>query len=175
MSIPTLCTENLYLRPFALQDVNAWHAILSGKDVLRYFPGSPMPSRDQAERMIERMLGHWQEHGYGLWAVELHASGRLIGRAGLQFIPETDEVEVDFILDRAFWGRGFATEAGQASLAFGYDLLKVETIVGIVHPQNLASQRVLQKIGLSFVEETTYFGMAVQRYAGRRSPEASEW
>ena len=170
MEIPTLHTEHLILRPFTPADTDAWHAILSGEDVLRYFPGSPQPTREQAGRMIERMLAHWQEHGYGLWAVELQEHGRLIGRVGLQLIVETAEVEVDFILDRAFWGRGLATEAGRASLDYGYDVLQVDSIVGIVHPENLASQRVLQKIGLTLTEETTYFGMAVQRYVGRRTP-----
>ena len=170
MDIPMIQTERLNLRAFTPADGDAWYAILSGEDVLRYFPGSPKPTREQAGRMIERMLAHWGEHGYGLWAMEMRENGQLIGRVGLQLITETDEVEVDFILDRAFWGRGLATEAGRASLAYGYDVLNVDTIVGIVHPENLASQRVLQKIGLTFVEATTYFGMAVQRYVGRRAP-----
>ena len=168
-TIPTIETERLRLRPFTPEDAPAMHHILNGPDVLKYFPGPQTVTEAQVERMIGRLLTHWQENGYGLWAVEQCTTGTLLGRCGLQLITETDEVEVDFILDRAFWGRGLATEAGRASLAYGYDVLNVDTIVGIVHPENLASQRVLQKIGLTFVEATTYFGMAVQRYVGRRA------
>ena len=79
--------------------------------------------------------------------------------------PETDEVEIDFILDRHYWGRGFATEAGQAALQYGFNDLGLSMIVGIVHPENRASQRVLEKVGLQFIEETEYFGMACYRFS----------
>lgn len=168
MDIPTITTENLRLRPFTPEDTTAMHHILNGRDVLKYFPGTPSPSVEQVQRMIGRLLAHWQDKSYGLWAVEHHATGTLLGRCGLQLISETDEVEIDFILDRDYWGRGFATEAGQASLQFGFKELNLASIVGIVHPENLASQRVLTKLGLQFVAETEYFGMAVYRYIKQR-------
>ena len=118
--------------------------------------------------MIGRILSHWQEKEYGLWAVELKATHELMGRCGLAYIPETDETEIDFILDRDFWGQGFASEAGQAAMQFGFDELGLSTIIGIVHPENLASQRVLSKCGLQFVAETEYFGMACYKYVGKR-------
>jgi ribosomal-protein-alanine N-acetyltransferase len=83
----------------------------------------------------------------------------------LQYLPETDEVEVDFILGTKFWGQGFATEAGQASLQYGFENLDIDIIVGIVHTDNAASQRVLEKIGMRFMEAKAYFGMACYRYA----------
>ncbi|MCP5094505.1 MAG: GNAT family N-acetyltransferase [Chloroflexi bacterium] len=168
MSIPTLTTDNLILRPFTSTDAVPMHHIISGKDVLKYFPGTQSPTPEQVEKMIDRLLAHWQEKGYGLWAVAHRSTGALLGRCGLQFIQETDEVEIDFILDRQYWGQGFATEAGQASLQFGFNTLKVTSIVGIVHPGNIASQRVLEKVGMQFVEEKEYFGMACYRYVGKR-------
>ncbi len=164
MTIPTLTTENLCLRPFTPQDAPAMHQILNGRDVLKYFPGPQTVTEAQVDRMIGRLLAHWQEHGYGLWAVEQHTTGALLGRCGLQRITETDEVEIDFILDPACWGQGFATEAGQASLKFGFEQLNLPEVVGIVHPENLASQRVLQKLGMQITRATEYFGMAVHRY-----------
>lgn len=168
MTNQSLVTENLRLRPFTPNDVTAMVQILNGKDVLRYFPGNPSLTREQVQRMIERLLAHWQEKGYGLWAVESQATGALLGRCGLQFIVETDEIEIDFILDRHYWGRGFATEAGRAAMEFGFRVLQLETIVGIVHPENIASQRVLEKLGMSFVTEAEYFGMACYKYAATR-------
>ena len=163
-TIPTIETERLRLRPFTLEDAPTMHQILNGPDVLKYFPGPQTVTEAQVERMINRILAHWQEHGYGLWAVEERTTGALLGRCGLQLITETNEVEIDFILDPASWGQGFATEAGQASLKFGFEQLNLPEVVGIVHPDNLASQRVLQKLGMLFAEATEYFGMAVHRY-----------
>jgi len=88
----------------------------------------------------------------------------LIGWAGLQYLPETDEIEVGYLLDKGHWGRGLATEAARESVRFGFEDLGIETIVGVVHPENVASQRVLEKVGLSFVERSNYFGMNVYRY-----------
>lgn len=169
MMMPTIETGRLWLRPFTPDDTTTMHRILNGPNVLKYFPGPQTVTQAQVERMIGRMLAHWQEHGYGLWAVEQRTTGALLGRCGLQFITETNEVEIDFILDPASWGQGFATEAGQASLQFGFEQLNLAEVVGIVHPENLASQRVLQKLGMQFAEATEYFGMAVQRYTLSRA------
>lgn len=169
MAIPTIQTERLILRPFTEADVDNMYDILRGKDVLRYFPPNPNPlTRERAQTMIARILAHWDENNYGLWAVTLAETGRLLGRCGLQYIAETDEVEVDFILDRDFWGQGFATEAGNASLKYGFENLEVNEIIGLVHPENIASQRALQKIGMQYVETKEYFGMICQRYVKQR-------
>jgi ribosomal-protein-alanine N-acetyltransferase len=140
------------------------HQILNGPDVLKYFPGPQTVTEAQVARMISRLLAHWQEHGYGLWAVAQRTTGALLGRCGLQLIAETNEVEIDFILAPASWGQGFATEAGLASLQFGFAQLNLPEVAGIVHPENRASQRVLQKLGMQFTEATEYFGMAVHRH-----------
>ncbi|WP_420629516.1 GNAT family N-acetyltransferase [Candidatus Leptofilum sp.] len=164
MKIPTLETDNLRLRPFSIIDTTAMHQIFNTKNVLKYFPGPRTLTVAQVQRSINRLLDHWQVKGYGLWALESRATGELVGRCGLQHITETDEVEIDFIVSPKFWGRGFATEAGQASLQYGFETLNQSLIVGIVHPENIASQRVLTKLGMQFAEETQYFGMAVQRF-----------
>lgn len=164
-------TSRLCLRPFTLEDTIAMHQIINGKDVLKYFPGTQTLTAAQVRRMIERMVAHWQEHHYGLWAVELRETAVLLGRCGLQYIAETDEVEIDFILDRAYWGQGIATEAGKLALQFGLETLQHPLIVGVVHPENKASQRVLTKIGMQFMKETEYFGMACYKYTITHSSE----
>ena len=171
MNIPTITTERVRLRPFTLEDTLTMHQIINGKDVLKYFPGSKTVTEAQVQRMIERIQAHWQENGYGLWATELRASGALLGRCGLQHLEETDEVEIDFIFSRDYWGNGFATEAGRASLQYGFERLDLQTIVGIVHPENLASQRVLEKIEMAQIEKTEYFGMACFKYEAQQT----EW
>ena len=168
MKTPIITTPRLILRPFTGADVDPMHRILNGEGVLRYFPPTDPPARDRVQRMISGLLKHWEERGYGLWAVESQASGELIGRCGLQFLPDTGEVEVDFIFGREFWGQGFATEAARASLQYGFDELGLERVVGIVHLENMASQRVLEKLGMELVEQKQFFGIECYLYAVER-------
>jgi RimJ/RimL family protein N-acetyltransferase len=100
----------------------------------------------------------------------------LMGRCGLQWLPDTEEVEVDYILGRAFWGRGFATEAARASLRYGFEELELERVIGISHIENIASQRVLEKLGMARLEQKEFFGIPCYRYAVERSAyqEASQ-
>lgn len=169
MKTPTLTTARLTLRPFAEADVDPLHRILQEEGILRYFPKPEPPERERVERLIAHHLAHWQEHGYGRWAVEPRAESRLIGWCGLEYLPETGETEVGYLLSKAFWGRGLATEGARASVQYGFEHLGLETIVGITHPDNIASQRVLEKLGLSFTNCARYYGMDCFRYAVERS------
>ena len=168
MAIPALATPRLILRAFAKEDVDPMHQILGGEGVLRYFPPTDPPSRDRVQRMILGILRHWDEHGYGLWAVESRSDGELMGRCGLQHLAELDEVEVDFILGRAFWGQGLGTEAARASVRYGFEKLALARVVGIAHVENKASQRVLEKVGMALVERQEFFGIPCYRYAVER-------
>jgi RimJ/RimL family protein N-acetyltransferase len=168
MTIPTITTSRLALRPFTERDVEPLHTILGAEGILRYFPQTDPPSRERVERLIAGQLKHWQEWGYGWWAVEPRPGNELAGWAGLQYLPDTDEVEVGYLLGKSYWGRGLATEAAGASLGYGFARLEVQEIVGIVHPENVASQRVLEKIGMRFVERAEYFGMECKRYLMER-------
>ena len=165
MDVPIIKTARLVLRTFSEQDIDPLFHILQEKDVLRYFPPNPNPlNRERAERIITRQQEHWQEHGYGWWGVESQNDKELIGWCGLQYLPETDEVEVAYLLSKAYWGKGLAIEAAQASLHFGFENLGFERIVGIVHLENIASQRVLEKLGMQLTEAKEYFGMDCYRY-----------
>jgi len=165
MKPPTITTSRLILRGFTEQDIDRMHAIMSEKDIMRYFPRTDPPSREQVQRMIKGQLQHWEEHGYGWWAVDLRPDQQLIGWCGLGHLPETDEDEVAYLLSSAHWGQGLATEAALASLLFGFEQLGLTSIVGIAHPENVASRRVLEKLGMSFLEQTVYFGMDCYHYA----------
>ena len=170
MNIPTLTTPRLTLRPFTEADAEPLHRILNEDGILRYFPRPEPPDLARVQRLIAGQLRHWEEHGLGWWAVELRstgelrATGELLGWNGLQYLPDTEEVEVGYLLSRRHWGQGLATEGAQAALRFGVETLRLGSIIGIVHPENIASQRVLAKAGLTFINEADYFGMHVRRY-----------
>jgi RimJ/RimL family protein N-acetyltransferase len=167
--IPTIITPRLSLRPFALQDAAPLHRVLGGKDVLRYFPNPDPPPLNRVQKMIADQLEHWEKHGYGWWALDHRATNALIGWCGLQFLPETEETEVGYLLDRPFWGQGLATEAARVGLQYGFEDSGLETIVAIVHPENVGSQRVIEKLGMSFTGRAHYFGMDCYRYSMRHA------
>lgn len=164
MSVPLIRTSRLTLRPFTENDIPELHRILGQDDILKYFPNPGPPPRERVQALIEKQIDHWAGHGYGWWAVEWNETRELIGWNGLQYLPETDEVEIGYLLSREYWGRGVATEGAKAGLDFGFKSLGLDLIVGIVHPQNYASQRVLEKIGLRRTGKAEYFGMRVYRY-----------
>ncbi|MEW5701995.1 MAG: GNAT family N-acetyltransferase [Candidatus Zixiibacteriota bacterium] len=164
MDIPTILTSRLVLRAFRLGDVDRLHEILNENGILRHFPNPEPPDRERVEKFIEAQLTHWEEHGYGWWAVERRDQAALIGWVGLQYLPDTDETEVAFLLSGCHWGQGLATEGAQASLAFGFTRFPFDQIVAVAHPQNAASLRVLEKLGMTFTHEAVYFGMPVRRY-----------
>jgi RimJ/RimL family protein N-acetyltransferase len=169
MDIPCVTTERLVLRAFSEQDVDPLFDILQQPEILRYFPRTGRPPRETAARVVARQLAHWEEHGYGWWAVELHDAPGLLGWAGLTYLPETAETEVAYLLRQEVWRRGLATEAAKASLRFGFEGFAFPFIIGITHPENIASQRVLEKSGLHFVEKAVYFGMDCFRYVIERN------
>lgn len=164
MNIPTLTTPRLTLRPFTEADVDPLYRLLNTGDVFRYFPNPQPPSREKVQKIIAHQLNHWAERGLGWWAVEPTAQPELIGWAGLEFLPETNETEVAYLLGQAWWGQGFATEAARAALQFGFETHKLETIIALVHPENKGSLRVAEKLGMVCVEQKNYWGMDMCRH-----------
>ena len=164
MHIPTVKTGRLILRPFTEHDAEDLHRILAQEGVLRYFPNTEPPPLDRVQKFIIAQLEHWDEHGFGWWAVEQKSGKEIIGWNGLQSLTDTEEVEIGFLLSKPTWGQGFATEGAREGLKYGFETLGLERIVGIVHPENISSQGVLEKLGLTFKNEAEYFGMEVYRY-----------
>lgn len=169
MAIPILTTPRIKLRPFTPDDAETFRQIMAEPGVLQYFPEIEPPSLERVQSLIERLRLHWENHGYGVWALESLSTGELIGRCGLFYIPNTDETEVDYILAKGQWGKGIATEVAKVALRFGFENAQREAIVGIVHPGNRASQHVLEKIGMKFTRADNYFGMDCLRYAISRA------
>lgn len=164
MNIPTLRTQRLTLRPFEGKDAEQLHRILGQEGILRYFPNPDPPPLERVERLIAHQLMHWDEHGLGWWALECLENPELIGWAGLQFLPESEETEVAYLLSRDYWGQGLATDAARVSLQFGFERVGLEVIIALTHPENRASQRVVEKLGMAFVDRSHYFGMDLYRF-----------
>lgn len=170
MNIPILETPDLVLRPWKLEDADALFHILQEADILNYFPPSTF-TLEKTQNYINHQLKHWQERGYGHWAVTLKINGRVVGWDGLEYLPETDEDEVAYLLSHQVWGRGYATQAAQAAVRYGFETAGLGEIIGLVHPENSGSIRVLEKCGLTFVDRKVYWGLEMRRYR----IEKSEW
>jgi ribosomal-protein-alanine N-acetyltransferase len=163
MEIPTLETSHLVLRPWSIEDAEILFRILQEPDILKYFPPTTF-TLEKTQRYINHQLKHWQERGYGHWAVTLRKDRRVIGWNGLEYLSETGENEVAYLLSCHVWGRGFATEAALAAVRYGFGPAGLHAIIGLVHPENFASIRVLEKCGLSFIDRKVYWGLEMCRY-----------
>jgi RimJ/RimL family protein N-acetyltransferase len=145
-----VCTERLRLRRFRAGDGEAYAAINADPLVVRYLGGEI--DRGASDAQLARIMAHWDEHGFGLWAAELRDDGRMIGFVGLSipgFLPAVlPAVEVGWRLASDVWGRGLATEGGRAAVEWGFGGLGLDRIISIIDPQNIASLRVAEKLGM---------------------------
>jgi RimJ/RimL family protein N-acetyltransferase len=145
-------------------DAEVLHRIYQSEGVLSYFPNPNPPPLDRVQRFVAGQQVHWEKYGYGNWGILPDEESEIIGWAGLQFLPELNETEVGFLLDRPFWGKGYATAAALASLRFGFEQAKLDHIIALVHPENLASRRVIEKCGMTYVHTLSLWGMELMRH-----------
>lgn len=162
---PSLSTGRLTLRPFLPEDALVLHRIYQTEGVLRYFPNPVPPPLEKVERFVLLQDAHWEKYGYGNWGILPGGLEQIIGWVGLQYLPELDETEVGFLLDKPYWGKGYATEATLASLAYGFEQFSFNHIIALVHPENLASRRVIEKCGMTYQERLTLWGIELMRFS----------
>lgn len=159
----TLETERLILRMWREEDFEEYARICADPEVMRYIGGKPY-SRLEAWRHMAYLVGHWQLRGYGHWAVEEKASGRLIGRLGLQYPEGWPGCEVGWTLARECWGRGYATEGGRRALEYAFTEMGREHVISLIHPENSASIKVALKLGEKIEGRTEVLGIDVLIY-----------
>ena len=147
--------KRLYLRLFAPTDLDALARINSDPEVMRYIGEGKPVSREQTEVRLHAYIEHWRQHRFGLWAVVHKADQALIGFCGLPYLENTPEVEVGYRLAKRCWRMGLATEGASASLRYGFEALNLERIVAVVQAGHVASQRVLEKIGLRYEKDVS--------------------
>jgi RimJ/RimL family protein N-acetyltransferase len=143
----TLETERLTLRMLRESDLDAYAEMLADPEVMRYIGPGQTLSRPLAWRNLAMILGHWQLRGYGLWAAEERASGELIGRVGCWQPEGWPGFEVGWLLRRASWGKGYATEGARAALDFAFTRLGRPEVISLIRPDNAPSIRVAERIG----------------------------
>ena len=144
-----LATERLFLRHFTLDDLPVMFALNSDPEVIKY---ADTPARDMEEvrqRLEQGPLADYKKYGYGRFAVELKETGKVIGFCGIKFLPEINLPEVGYRFLKEYWGRGIGTEAARVCVEFARDDLAVEKLVALIVPENIASVRVAEKLGMT--------------------------
>ncbi|WP_322787772.1 GNAT family N-acetyltransferase [Hamadaea tsunoensis] len=143
-------TERLVLRDWLPTDHEPW-AAMNADPAVREFLGPPI-TREQADASIAYFQEALDRNGYGFWAVEVRGTGEFIGFTGLDdvddFMPFTG-VEIGWRLARSAWGRGYATEAARAVLAYGFETLRLPEIFAITTTTNVRSQAVMRRLGMT--------------------------
>ncbi|WP_239139832.1 GNAT family N-acetyltransferase [Actinoplanes campanulatus] len=151
-------TPRLVLRHWTDDDLDPMAAINADPEVMRWIRNGQPLDRDGTAERLATWRRHWDEHGFGLFALTLRDTGELAGFTGLAvptFLPEIlPNVEIGWRLARKHWGRGLATEAARAVLAHARDDLGMKHLVSIHQVGNEASARVMLKIGMRLDRET---------------------
>ena len=162
-----LLTERLRLRPFRADDFEAHARICADPEVMRYIRAGAL-TREESWWQLARYMGHWVLRGYGLWAVEERASGRLIGHLGY-LDPEGGEgFEVGWALERAAWGKGYAREGVTAALEHAFTVLGRDRVLCVIQSENERSIRLAERLGAVKDHEKDSAGKRVLVFAFAR-------
>lgn len=143
-------TERLFLRRWREEDKTPFYKMNSDPDVMRFLP--KLLTQEESDAMVDRIEDHFERNGFSWWALEKRENGEFIGFAGL-VIPTfeahfTPCVEIGWRLAKAHWKNGYATEAANAALEFGFSKLGLQEIISITVPANRPSIAVMERLGM---------------------------
>lgn len=174
-----LHTERLRLEPFADAHLEGLHELNRDPAVMRYISGRA-ETLDETRAGIERVRARWAEWGYSWWAFVEHDSGRIVGAGCIQHLGRdaANPLEIGWRLRPDCWGRGLASEAARTMAGFAFDTLAAPLLCAVCHPENTASARVMQRLGMRYrgVEcwydaDTAVYEITREAwYAGRLAP-----
>jgi RimJ/RimL family protein N-acetyltransferase len=149
VNVPEVQTERLIMRGFREEDLDELAAISADPEVTRWVGDEHGLSREETWRRMAYFVGHWELRGFGQWALIERDSGRLVGRAGLLQPEGWPGLEVGWLVAREHWGRGFAPEAGRASMEWAREALGATHIISLIEDANERSARVAEKLGMT--------------------------
>lgn len=160
-------TQRLIITPPQVEDFENLLLLQSDARVMRYIGKGMSRSEEEVRSGLERAIAHYAKHGFSLGSVFEKASGHFVGRAGLIYLAYDDsqpEIELGYALTKKAWSKGYATELSQALVQWGFDHLGIDKLVAVINPENEASRRVLEKIGMSYVGRIKYNNVEVALY-----------
>ena len=161
-------TERLILRPFTMDDLDAYAAIRRDERVAHWLPGgvAMVPdARRIAGDLIAQWSRTWEEGGYAPWAIVDGGSGTLLGHGGLRYLAQFEATEILYTLAPAAWGQGFARECAAAARDEAFSFHDLPRVIALALPDNQRSQGVMRAIGMQLEGTTEAFGHAAVQYA----------
>jgi RimJ/RimL family protein N-acetyltransferase len=163
MTDATIATDRLLLRKPTASDVTPMMEVHQDPEVMRFLGPYPV-TLTTAWRNVAMMVGHWEMLGYGSWVVMDRSTSEIVGRVGLWYPDGWPGVELGWTVKRSRWGQGIATEASRAALQWAWANLQVDHIISMIHPENVASIRIAEKLGESFERSEVLNGSEVLVY-----------
>jgi len=163
-------TDNIILREMLPEDADGMFELDSDPVVHKYLGNSPVKNIQASRNMIENIRSQYIDRGIGRWAAIEKFSGDFMGWSGLKlnteqkFNNKIDFYDIGYRFIPRYRGKGYATESAVAAMDYGFNTLNLKTIVGMAEIENIASNRVLQKIGLQYIEDFIFEGVMVSWY-----------
>ena len=158
-------TKRTILRPFTLKDIDAVYEFGSNTEVQKYTGDILITSKEQAKNIIENVFfKDYKKYGYGRLAVFYKPDNKVIGFAGLKYLPEFNQTDIGFRFLPKYWNQGIATEISKELIKFGFQTLNLKQIIGIADPKNIGSCKVLDKIGLTYYKSAIYDNTDTKKY-----------
>lgn len=158
-------TCRLQLRHFKPDDADELYRIYSEPELFKYMSNEKPLLWEQTQKVIDLFTENWRQHQFGVWAVVHKKHQKLIGHCGFKFLENTQEVQIGYLLLKPYWGRGLATEAASAAMMYGFEVANLRKIVAIAKPENLASRRVMEKLGMTYEKDAYHYNNHVVYYS----------
>lgn len=169
------------MRPITLDDVDAIHQIWTDAGVRKYLWDDEVISREETVAVIEKSLKYFHCKGFGLFAVLPIDGERIIGFCGYWFFHEPPQLELLYGVITDQWGNGFAPEAANAMLAYGFEKLGFQEVIASTDGANVASVRVMEKLGMSFSKrkdangsDTIFYSMKREAFQNHKTHSAGQ-
>ncbi len=156
-------TERLIMRPLVESDVDDIFAMRSDAEIMRFIREPQV--RDESFDWIKLVSARWHKDRLGFCAVIEKKTDFFLGWCGIWRLKETGEIEIGYAIDKAHWGKNFATEAAERFVRYAFEDLNAERLVAVARPENMASRRVMEKLGMQFVKIATFYGQSLVQYA----------
>jgi ribosomal-protein-alanine N-acetyltransferase len=161
-------TERLILSPWGSADWLAFRPIARDPEVMRYITGGEPWSDEQIRSFADRQIGLYRNEGFCRWKLTEKSTGAMIGFCGAGYWRDAPDPEIGWWLASACWQRGYATEAARATLRDAFGRARMTRIISIARPENAASIRIMEKLGLRLDTEFERDGVRLVRYAIHR-------
>lgn len=165
--------QNLILRPIELSDFDRLFEMYTNPLVMQYIYDGALFSKEKTMARIYECIEHWKKHGFGLNIIIEKSTRKTVGYCVLRHFenehPKLDgKIEIGYILDQPFWNKGYATEAVKTCIKMGFEKHHFNEILATILPDNIASQNVVKKAGMVYIENLSVNNLTHQIYSIKR-------